>query len=149
MRILGIDYGTRRMGLAVSDELAVVARGIGRLQCSSERQTLEEIAKIVTEYQVAKVVIGYPVRTDGLKGAMCERVDRFAGLIGEALKLPVIKWDETLTTCEAEEILKNKGMTWQKRKKQVDELAAVLILQEYLNRGQAVQEDHGPSLGRD
>lgn len=131
------------MGLAVSDELAIAARGIGRIERSSERQTIGEIAGIVTEYQVATVVIGYPVRTDGLKGAMCERVDKFARLLEDSLGLPVVKWDETLSSREADSILKNKGMTWQKRKKHVDELAAVLILQEYLNRRQALREDDG------
>ncbi len=149
MRILGIDYGTKRIGLAVSDELAIVARGLGSLQGSSERQTQEEIARIVTEYQVAKIVIGYPVRTDGLKGAMCERVDKFAHRLGESLGLTVVKWDETLSTCEAEEILRQRGMNWQKRKKHVDELAAVVILQEYLNRRKVVEGEHGLSQAPD
>lgn len=135
MRMLGIDYGTKRIGLAISDELGIAARGMGVVRRRSDRQCLEEISLVAWECQVGRVIIGYPVRTDGTIGRECERVDSFAGLISERLALPVVKWDETLSTCEAEDILKGKGMAWQKRKRHIDELAAVLILQGYLDRG--------------
>lgn len=141
MRMLGIDYGTKRVGLAISDELGIAARGIGVVYRRSDRQCLEEIARVVGEYHVGRIVVGYPVRTDGTIGVECERVERFTDLIRGRLPLPVVKWDETLTTCEAEDILKEKGMSWQKRKRHIDELAAVLILQGYL--------DHSPPVNHD
>lgn len=133
MRTLGVDYGLKRVGLAVCDELGVVSRAIGFIPRKNDRQCLEELARFVAEYQVEKIVIGYPVRTDGTEGAECAMVDRFAKLMEERFALPVIKWDETLTTKEAEEILISVGMPWKKRKGHIDSLSAALILQGYLN----------------
>ncbi len=134
MRILGLDYGQKRVGVAVSDELGVAARGIGFIRRESDRQLLGEVGKLVLEYQVEKIVIGYPVRTDGTKGPECERVDGFAALAAESLALPVVRWDETLTTKEAEGYLIEAGVPWKKRRGMIDSLSAAIILQEYLNR---------------
>ncbi len=134
MRILGLDYGQKRVGVAVSDELGVAARGIGFIRRESDRQLLGEVGKLVLEYQVEKIVIGYPVRTDGTKGPECERVDGFAALAAESLALPVVRWDETLTTKEAEGYLIEARVPWKKRRGMIDSLSAAIILQEYLNR---------------
>ena len=88
---------------------------------------------MIRNYKVEKIVIGYPVRLDGSEGIQCEKVNRFAATAGGNFFLPVVKWPETLSTKEAEEILINSGVRWEKRKKMVDKLAACLILQSYLD----------------
>ena len=88
---------------------------------------------MIRNYKVEKIVIGYPVRLDGSEGIQCEKVNRFKALLEKTFSLPVVKWPETLSTKEAEEILINSGVRWEKRKKMVDKLAACIILQGYLD----------------
>ena len=132
MRILGLDYGEKRIGVAVCDELGLTAQGLPTIIRKTRKHDWEILENLVKNYQVEKIVIGYPVRLDGSEGIQCEKVNRFAALLEKTFVLPVIKWQETLSTKEAEEILINSGVRWQKRKKMVDKLAACLILQDYL-----------------
>jgi len=99
----------------------------------SKKYDLDILGNLIKSYNVEKIVIGYPVRLDGSEGIQCEKVNRFSVLLDKTFSLPVIKWPETLSTKEAEEILINSGVRWQKRKKMVDKLAACLILQNYLD----------------
>jgi putative pre-16S rRNA nuclease len=133
MRILGLDYGSKRIGVAVCDELGMTAQGLTTIVRKNRRQVLEEIARLITTYNIEKIVIGYPLRLDGTEGIQCEKISKFASLLGSIFSLPVIKWDETLSTKEAEEILIRAKIARNKRKKIVDKLAASLILQEYLD----------------
>lgn len=133
MRILGLDYGEKRIGVALCDELGLTAQGLTTVIRKSWRVDVEAIAALVRAYGVEKIVIGYPLRLDGTEGIQCEKVVRFARRLEAALDLPVIKWDETLSTKEAEEILGRSGVPLRKRKEVVDRLAAGLILQSYLD----------------
>jgi putative Holliday junction resolvase len=134
VRVLGIDYGTRNLGFAVSDELAMVAREIGSCKYINDQQLISEIGGLIRLYEAKKVVLGYPLREDGTPGSLCPHIDRLAALLTEQLGIEVVKWDETLTTCGAEEILSQRGYDWRQRKKHVDKIAAALLLQDYLDR---------------
>jgi len=133
MRILGLDYGSKRIGVAVCDELGMTAQGLATIARKNRKQDLEEIAGFIRTYNVEKIVIGYPIRLDGTEGIQCEKVGKFASILESAFSLPVIKWDETLSTKEAEEILIRANMRRDKRKNIVDRVAASLILQGYLD----------------
>ncbi|NPU83273.1 MAG: Holliday junction resolvase RuvX [Syntrophaceae bacterium] len=134
MRILGLDYGEKRIGVAVSDELGITAQGLTVLERKNRRADMEALRRLIEEYEVEKIVVGYPVRMDGTKGIQCEKVDRFARRLEETFGLPVLLQEELLTTKEAEEILRAAGTGRKKRKAVVDKLAAVLILRSYLDR---------------
>jgi putative Holliday junction resolvase len=133
MRILGLDYGSKRIGVAVCDELGMTAQGLATITRKNRRHDLEEIAGFIRTYNVEKIVVGYPIRLDGTEGIQCEKVGKFASLLESIFSLPVIKWDETLSTKEAEEILIRANVARDKRKTIVDKLAASLILQGYLD----------------
>jgi len=133
MRILGLDYGSKRIGVAVCDELEITAQGLATIIRKNHTQALEEIAKWISTYHVEKIVIGYPIKLDGTEGIQCEKVIKFAKLLEEKFCIPVITWDETLTTKEAEDILIQANMHRDKRKQVVDKVAATLILQGYLD----------------
>ena len=133
MRILGLDYGEKRIGVAICDELGLTAQGLPTIIRKTKKHDWEILESLIRNYKVEKIVIGYPVRLDGSEGIQCEKVNRFNSLLEETFSLPVVKWPETLSTKEAEEILINSGVRWEKRKKMVDKLAACLILQGYLD----------------
>ncbi len=134
MRVLGLDYGEKRIGLAVSDEMGITAQGIPTLTRRSLERDLAALEKIIEQYAVEKIVIGYPLRLDGTAGIQCEKVDRFAAILARRFALPVLRWDETLTTSRAEEILTETRVRRKKRKSVVDKLAAMILLQDYLDR---------------
>jgi putative Holliday junction resolvase len=133
MRVLGLDYGSRRIGVAICDELEMTAQGLTTIIKKNREADLEAIAKLIRQYDIERIVIGYPLRLDGSAGIQCEKIDRFARRLEIRFSLPVIRWDETLSTKEAEEILREAGMRREKRKMAVDRLAAGIILQGYLN----------------
>lgn len=133
MRILGIDYGEKRIGLAVSDELEMTARGISVIVRKSKKTDLGAIAAAVSEYGVGSIVVGYPLRLDGSAGIQCEKVDRFIASLKEVISVPVIAWDETLSTKEAEGLMREAGVAPRKKRGMVDRIAAAFILQDYLN----------------
>jgi len=133
MRILGLDYGEKRIGVSLCDELGLTAQGLTTVIRKSWRKDVVAIAHLVETYGVEKIVIGYPLRLDGTEGIQCEKVSRFARRLEDSLGVSVIPWDETLTTKEAEEILAQSGVHPKKRRAVVDRLAASLILQSYLD----------------
>jgi putative Holliday junction resolvase len=133
LRILGLDYGEKRIGVAICDELGFTAQGRPTIIRKTKKHDWEILGSLIRSYKVEKIVIGYPVRLDGSEGIQCEKVNRFAALLEANFSLPVVKWPETLSTKEAEEILINSGVRWEKRKKMVDKLAACIILQGYLD----------------
>lgn len=134
MRILGLDYGEKRIGVAVCDELGITAQGLPTLIRRTQKHDLEVLNRWIQQYSIQEIVIGYPLRLDGSEGIQCEKVKRFALLLEKNFLLPVMKWPETLSTKEAEEILISSGIRWRKRKEKVDRLAACLILQSYLDQ---------------
>lgn len=148
VRILGIDYGARRIGVALSDEIGLTARGLTVITRRNKRRDIEAIAALVRDCGAEKIVIGYPLRLDGSEGIQCEKVNRFASLLENTLHLPIIRWDETLSTKEAEQILIETGIKKEKRKAIVDRIAAGIILQNYLNSVQLNAVQNSPSPGR-
>jgi putative Holliday junction resolvase len=141
MRILGIDYGERRIGLAVSDEMEIAARGISVIERKSRKADLEAIANAVSACGAGAIVVGYPLRLDGSAGIQCEKVDRFMETLRERFPLPVIAWDETLSTKEAEELMREKGVARKRKRATVDRIAAAVILQNYLNRKARLRQE--------
>jgi len=133
MRILGLDYGTKRIGVALCDELGLTGQGLTTIAWKNQNQVLNALGVLVRNHGVEKIVIGYPLRLDGTEGIQCEKVNSFARLLEARFSIPVIKWDETLSTQAAEEILIQSRMRREKRKKIVDKLAAGIILQGYLD----------------
>lgn len=134
MRILGIDYGEKRIGLALSDELEMTARGLSVIERTSREKDLETIAALVSGHGVAAIVVGYPLRLDGTAGIQCEKVDRFIAALRGVVTVPVTAWDETLSTKEAEGLMREAGVKRKKKRGMVDRIAAAFILQDYLNR---------------
>jgi putative Holliday junction resolvase len=133
MRILGLDYGSKRIGVALCDELGLTGQGLTTIVWKNQNQVVRALEVLVSSYGVEKIVIGYPLRLDGTEGIQCEKVNRFARLLEARLSLPVIKWDETLSSQTAEDILIQSRMRREKRKQIVDKMAAGIILQGYLN----------------
>ena len=130
MRILGLDFGSKTVGVAVSDELMLTAQGLEIVRRQSPnklRQTLARIEQIVTEYQVERIVLGYP------KGERCEKTKEFAQMLERRTGLSVVLWDERLTTVAADRHMMESGIRRENRKQYVDEIAAVFILQGYLD----------------
>ena len=131
-RILALDVGNRRIGLAVTDELGITAQGLRTLERTSKRRDLETLGKIARKYEVGEVVVGRPVHMSGDASAQSEKVEKFARELGEALELPIHFYDERLTSWEAHELLDREGLSREEKKGRVDQLAAALILQGYL-----------------
>ncbi len=133
MRVLGLDYGARRIGVAICDELGMTAQGMTTIIRKNREADLNAIGDFIHRYDVERIVIGYPLRLDGSEGIQCEKVNRFARRLEMRFSLPVIRRDETLSTKEAEEILHEAGGRRDKRRGRVDRLAACIILQGYLD----------------
>jgi putative Holliday junction resolvase len=133
MRLLGLDFGTKRIGVALSDEMGLTSQGLTTIERKGNQKDLARIGRLVEEHSVEEIVLGLPLNMDGSEGRVAEAVRRFAGLLEEQLKIPVHLWDERLTSWEAEGILKEAKVKAKKRKQVVDKLAATLILKSYLD----------------
>lgn len=139
MRIMGLDFGSVTVGVAISDALGITAQGIETITRAEEnklRRTLARIEQLIAEYQVEKIVLGYPKNMNNTIGERAEKTEVFKTKLEARTGLPVILWDERLTTVEAMETLKEAGVRREDRKKYVDKIAATLILQGYLDYGQ-------------
>ncbi|MBE3589140.1 MAG: Holliday junction resolvase RuvX [Thermoanaerobacteraceae bacterium] len=138
MRIMGLDVGDKTIGVAVSDPLGWTAQGVEVIRRSSGEEDLQRLLQLVNEYGVERVVVGLPWNMNGTLGERGQKVLRFARLIERRLHCPVETWDERLSTAGAERILLAADVSRAKRKKVIDKMAAVLILQSYLDaRGKA------------
>jgi putative Holliday junction resolvase len=131
-RILAIDYGSRRMGLAVSDPLGITAQGLETLERRNKRRDFAYLEKVLRKYEVQEIVLGYPLHMSGEAGAQSEKVAAFAEELRQKFNLPVYLWDERLTSAEANRVLREAEVSIQKRARAVDRMAAVLILQSFL-----------------
>ena len=132
MRILGIDHGERRIGLALSDPLGIIAGGLPTLAVTSEEQAVDEIRQLVRTREVEQIVVGLPRNMDGSIGPQAELAQAFAAKL-EALGKPVHLVDERLTTERAQRTMKDAGFSHGKRRKHVDRMAAQFILQAWLD----------------
>ncbi|MDY5020897.1 MAG: Holliday junction resolvase RuvX [Blautia sp.] len=136
MRILGLDYGSKTVGVAVSDPLGLTAQGVETIWRKDEnklRQTLARIEQLIVEYQVERIVLGYPKNMNNTIGERALKSLEFKEKLERRTGLPVVMWDERLTTMEAERALIETGVRREKRKQHLDEMAAVLILQGYMD----------------
>ena len=136
MRIMGLDYGSKTAGVAISDPLGLTAQGIEIIRRKSEnhlRQTLARIEELVAEYQVEYIVLGFPKNMNNTIGDRAEKSLEFKQMLERRTGLTVFMWDERLTTVEANRTLMEAGVRRENRYKYVDELAAVFILQGYLD----------------
>jgi putative holliday junction resolvase len=131
-RILALDVGKKRIGLAVSDELGITAQGIETLQRTRIREDLEQLREIALRWNVQSLLIGRPLHMSGAESRQSDYTQEFADRLRRYLQLPLVFWDERLTSAEAERMLRDSGATLEQRKGAVDRLAAVLLLQSYL-----------------
>ena len=132
MRILALDLGTVRIGLAISDPLGYTAQGLETLQVVSKQKTLDALVKICREREVSEIVVGLPVNMNGTMGPKANEIFDWVKKIEEATGLLVKTWDERLTSREAGRLMVDQGLSRQKQKSHSDRLAATLILQNYL-----------------
>ncbi|MDD2978844.1 MAG: Holliday junction resolvase RuvX [Hespellia sp.] len=136
MRIMGLDYGSKTVGVAISDPLGLTAQGIETIHRKAEnklRQTLARIEALAKEYDVEKIVLGFPKHMNNDIGERAEKSLELKEMLERRTELPVIMWDERLTTVEAERTLIESKVRREDRKKYVDTIAAVFILQGYLD----------------
>ena len=133
MRVLGLDVGDRRIGVALSDETGLLASPLPTLERVGPRKDLKAIAALVRDRGAGEIVVGLPYNMDGSVGPQAEKVRAFAEALAPVARVPVRYWDERLTTVEAEQILIERDVSRQRRKGLVDQVAAVLILQSYLD----------------
>lgn len=131
-RILGLDVGSRTIGLAVSDPLGITAQGLPTIRRQNKRQDFARLQSIIGQYQVAEIVVGYPLRMSGMEGTQSAKMQQFAEELRGRFKLPVHLWDERLTSAEANRVLRDSEMSIKRRGEVVDQLAAVLILQNWM-----------------
>ena len=150
MRIMGLDYGSKTVGVAISDALLLTAQGVEIIRRKEEnklRQTLARIEELIVEYEVSEIVLGLPKHMNATEGVRVELTQEFKEKLERRTGLPVVFWDERLTTVAADKIMMEAGIRRENRKEHVDRIAASLILQGYLDRcrngkEENVGEDH-------
>lgn len=139
MRILAVDYGRRRVGLAVSDELGVAARGLPTVQAHSRSSAVDAVAKAASDVGASAFLVGLPLNMDGSRGPMAEAAESFAAALDRATGLPVRLWDERLTTAAARRALGEIGVGKREKKGALDRMAAVLLLNNYLQAQESAE----------
>ncbi|HWC17796.1 MAG TPA: Holliday junction resolvase RuvX [Terriglobales bacterium] len=132
-RVLGLDVGSRRIGVAVSDPLGITAQGVTTLHRRNRRYDTAELRKLLTQYQVREIVVGNPLRMSGEMGSQAEKMATFAAQLEQEFSIPVRLWDERLSTAEAHRLLDETAIRDARRKEVIDKMAAVLILQSFLD----------------
>ena len=145
MRIIGLDYGTKTVGVAVCDALGITAQAVETITRKEEnklRQTLARIEEIIREYDAQEIVVGLPKNMNNTLGERAEACKEFADKLERRTGLPVVMWDERLTTVAADNVLKETGVRRENRKAVIDQIAAVFILQGYLDY-KHMQENNG------
>jgi putative Holliday junction resolvase len=131
-RILALDFGARRIGLAISDPLGLTAQGLPTLERSNRERDLAALLALAREREVTRWVMGLPLHLSGTEGAQAQKVRTFGALLAARSGLPVEYWDERLTTVTAQRVLREAELSLAKRRQAVDRLAAVVLLQSYL-----------------
>jgi putative pre-16S rRNA nuclease len=132
-RILGMDVGSRRIGLAISDLLGITAQGLNTIHRQNKRVDFAQLERVIREHDVVEIVMGLPLRMSGAEGIQAEKMQAFAEEIRRRFKLPVHLWDERLTSAQANRLLRETDMSIKRRGAVVDQMAAVLILQSWMD----------------
>lgn len=147
-RVLALDVGKKRVGLAVSDELGITAQGIETLERTRIRDDLARLKQVAERWNVGRLLVGRPLHMSGSESAQSEYTRAFAERLGVYLNLPVVYWDERLTSVEAGRVLREAGASLAQRKKAVDRISAVLLLESYLAHvNAAAGSTHGGAIG--
>ena len=133
VRVLALDVGSKRIGVAVSDPLGITAQGLDTIQRQNKRRDLEMLGRLLKEYEVREIVVGLPLRLSGAEGTQSEKMRRFASDLESYFGIPVHLWDERWTSTEANRLLREAELSIEKRGKAVDRMAAVLILQSWMD----------------
>jgi putative Holliday junction resolvase len=132
LRVLGIDYGDRKIGLAISDRLRLTAQPLASYRRKTEREDKEYFKTLVAEYGINEIIVGLPLRMDGSSGTRAEKTRGFACWLEKILDLPILFWDERLTTKQANKILSQQKIAPKAKKEIEDQISAVIILSTYL-----------------
>jgi putative holliday junction resolvase len=133
-RVLGLDVGSKTIGMAVSDPLGITAQGLNTIRRKNKRLDFGQLERVIRQYEVAEVVVGYPLRMSGAEGSQAEKMQQFAEELRRRFELPVHLWDERLTSAQANRMLRETDLSIKRRGEVIDRLAAVLILQSWLDR---------------
>jgi putative Holliday junction resolvase len=128
-----LDVGSKTIGLAVSDPLGITAQGLETIRRRNKRLDVQQLGQVVREYEVAEIVVGYPLRMSGAEGTQAEKMQRFAEELRQRFHLPVHLWDERLSSAQANRLLRETEMSIGRRREVVDQMAAVLILQSWMD----------------
>ena len=142
MRIMGLDYGSKTVGVAVSDPMFLTAQGVEIIRREKEnhmRRTLARIEELIQEYEVGRIVLGYPLNMDDSEGVRAVKSKELADTLMRRTGLDVVLWDERLTTVEAHDIMNEAGLKASEHDKYVDQIAAALILQDYLDNSGEIE----------
>jgi putative holliday junction resolvase len=131
-RILALDVGSKRIGVAVSDPLGITAQGLETIQRQNKRRDLEALREVLAKYEVREIVVGLPLRLSGAEGTQSERMRQFADVLHSHFGLTVHLWDERWTSTEANRLLRETDLSIKKRGQAVDRMAAILILQSWM-----------------
>lgn len=132
-RVLGLDVGSRRIGIAVSDALGITAQGLDTLHRKNKKHDFAYLYRMIRDYHVQQIVVGLPLRMSGAEGTQADKIQAFAHDLRKHFKLPVHLWDERLTSAEANRLLRETELSIEKRAQAVDRMAAVLILQSWID----------------
>jgi len=139
MRILALDVGTKTIGVAVSDELRIAAHGVTTIKRTELKRDLDAIGRLINHYNPSEVLIGVPYNSDGTVSKRGEGILEFAEKIKEKFSLPLAFWDESFSTVSAENILLEADLSRKKRKRVIDKMAAVIILQDFLRSREIIE----------
>jgi putative holliday junction resolvase len=131
-RVLGLDVGARRIGLAISDPLGITAQGLETMQRRNKRYDFNYLKRVIRQHEVEEIVVGLPLRMSGAEGIQSDKMNLFAEELRQRFGLPVHLWDERLTSAEANRLLRETDLSIEKRGKAVDRMAAILILQGWM-----------------
>ena len=135
-RVLGLDVGAKRIGVAISDPLSITAQGLETLHRKNKKYDFSFLHRIIREYDVKEIVVGLPLRMSGMEGIQAEKIQLFAQDLRRHFKLPVHLWDERLTSAEANRLLRETDLSIEKRGQAVDRMSAILILQSWIDSRQ-------------
>lgn len=142
MRILGLDFGDKTIGLAISDRLLMAAHALGHYRITNDEEDMNYFKALVAQYDIGEIVVGLPLRMDGSSGTQAEKTKEFVCRLEKALNIPIILWDERLTTQQALKILHKQKVKRKSKKKLKDQVSAAIILSSYLENRQS--KSHGP-----
>jgi putative Holliday junction resolvase len=132
-RVLGLDVGSKTIGMAVSDPLGITAQGLQTIRRQNRRFDFGQLKEVILKYGVTEIIVGYPLRMSGAEGTQAEKMQLFAEELRKYFRLPVHLWDERLTSAQANRVLRDSEMSIKRRGEVVDRLAAVLILQSWMD----------------